>query len=630
MPVSLGKLQAQKTKAMSTCDVTSSVFEKGLLYTELDFYAGTLMLHGMSEFALLKGNEAMKQQVIGLYRKFGNSEIKAKGNFISYEAGGSGAAYLAWKGATAVLDSQVAVAATKMMQMQKRSPEGLMTAAFAKKDMIFIDVAFAVTPYLLYSGLKFNKKEYVDFAVNETIELFRILKDPKTGLLHQARGFKGEGSFTQDNWSRGNGWGAFALATLVRDLPATHPKHKAVVQLAQQYFKEVLRYQNKEGMWHQEMTDSTSYVETSGSGLLLYAIGIMLEKGLLEKRFLNRFKLGLSGFTSYIGTDGSVSHACFSCLAPGNGTKEDYKNRAWLYNDHHAFGPVVLAFAQAVKMGIHSITPLKKAGHYSIFDSPEVPVTYVMHARGSDVAWENDRIAFRLYGPSVRNKVRSGVDVWAKKVDYPVLEKWYQLNSEGKDYHVDRGEGCDFYHMGKRLGCGAIAVWKDGKPYGAETFDSYRITKNQADAIAFELDYKTWNVPGIKIEELKNIELSMGTNFFKVTSILKSEQDTDLTIAIGLSTFGKPEVTRNEQLGALTVWENMDTTNGSLGTAVLVNKNDFAGFANYEGDEYILVKVKTNIPFVYYAGAGWERNKNFSKSADWINYVKLESGKVKF
>ena len=74
----------------------------------------------------------------------------------------------------------------------------------------------------------------------------------------------------------------------------------------------------------------------------------------------------------------------------------------------------------------------------------------------------------------------------------------------------------------------------------------------------------------------------------------------------------------------------MDTTNGSMGTAVLVNKINFAGFANYEGDEYILIKVKTNVPFTYYAGAGWEKNKNFNKSTDWINYVKTESGKVKF
>ncbi|NJO69147.1 MAG: hypothetical protein HC830_07585, partial [Bacteroidetes bacterium] len=69
-------------------------------HCDIDFYAGTLMMHGMSEFALLKGNEDILEQTMSLLGKFGTGEIKAKGNFISYEAGGSGPAYLAWKRVT--------------------------------------------------------------------------------------------------------------------------------------------------------------------------------------------------------------------------------------------------------------------------------------------------------------------------------------------------------------------------------------------------------------------------------------------------------------------------------------------------------------------------------------------------
>lgn len=626
-----GNVHGQSKSAVSTSAMSELVFEKGLQHTELDFYAGTLMLHGISEQALLKGNDSLLQRVVGLYQKFNNGEIKAKGNFISYEAGGSGAAYLAWKGATSQLDAQVKTAADKMWLQQKRTPEGLMTAAFAKEDQVFIDVAFAVTPYLLYAGLKFNNPAYIDFSVKETLDLFKILKDNKTGLLHQARGFQGLGSMSQDNWSRGNGWAAFALSALIKDLPLNHPQRKEVEAVAQQFFIAALRFQNKEGLWYQEMTDPNSYVETSGSGLLLYGIGTMLQKGLLYKKYLQNFKLGLRGYISYIGSDGSVSHACFSCLAPGKGTKEEYKNRGWVYNDRHAFGPAVLAFAQAAAMGIDSIVPLKKMGLHAIVDAPKQPRCFVQHARGIDLAWENDRIGFRLYGgTSVRQKVLSGLDVWAKKVDYPVLENWYKLNEQGKDYHVDRGEGCDFYHMAKRLGCGAIAIWIDGKPYGSETFDTYRITKNQDDRLAFELQYATWKVPGIAIEEQKEIEMPMGTNFFKVTSLLKSDQNVELTVAVALSTFGKAEVYRDDKIGALSLWEKMDTLNGSMGTAVLVNRNSFAGFSNYEGDEFILIKVKTNTPFTYYAGAGWEKSKQFSTSSDWKKYVQHTAIKAKF
>lgn len=625
-----GFLQAQNKTEYKSVDIVRSVYKQGLKYTELDFYAGTLMLHGISEFSLLPGNDDLQKDVIDKYLKFGNGGIKAKGSLFTYEAGGSGAAFLAYKEVTNQLDEQVATVAEKMMKDQKRSPEGLITANFATDDKIFIDVAFTVTPYLLYSGLKEKNQGYIDMAVTETLELFKILKDKKTGLLHQARGFNGKGSISEDNWSRGNGWGAFALAILARDLPESHPKYQEVVALAKQFFTATIKYQDKGGLWHQEMTDKSSYVETSGSGLILFGIGVMLEKNLLDQKYMKNFKLGLQGYTAYIGSDGSVSHACFSCLAPNKGTKEDYKLRPWVFNDHHAFGPAILAFAQASKMGIDSIEPLDRMGMYSIVDNPKVPRAYMKFDRGSDVAWENDRISYRLYGPTVRTKVSNGVDVWTKKVDYPIIDNWYKLNAEGKDYHTDRGEGCDFYHMGKLRGCGAIAVWIDGKPYAEETFDSYKFLKNQTDGIGVQFNYQTWNVPGMKLEENKIVEMGMGTNLFKVTSTIKSDVDQELTIAIGVTTYGKPEIVKNEKNASVVIWENTSPEHGSIGSTVLVNLSDFKGYASFGGDEYVLVKVKTNVPFVYYAGVGWDKSKCFKQKEDWLKYVEMESKKLDF
>ena len=552
--IMVGNLYGQKNKEIQTSQIILRAFASGQNHMDISTYPGTLLLHGMSEFALLKGNVDQLNQVIIALARFGSGDIKATGNFICYEAGGSGAAYLSWKGATDKLDQQVAAAAEKMMAQQKRTPDGLMTIKTMSHQM-FIDVAFAVTPYLLYSGLKFNKPEYVDYAVFHTLESFRILKDEKTGLLHQGRGFQGEGIISDDCWSRGNGWGAFALAILVRDLPESHPKRAEVVTLAKQFFAAVLNCQDKEGLWHQEMTDASSYVETSGSGILLYSLGVMLEKGLLNKKYQKNLVQGLSAYLDYIGPDGSVSNTCIGCLCPGKGTKEDYINRKWALNDYHAFGPVVLAYTQAAKMGLTALKPLHKLGYWVPIDSALVPKTFVRPARGVDVSWENDRIGFRVYGgPTIRNKVRSGVDVWAKSVEYPMLDKWYSLGT-GKDYHTDYGEGCDFYHMEKLLGCGGLAIWIDGKPYSSESYDSYTITKNQADKIEFELVYNTWNVPELKIEEHKKVEMGMGTNLFKVTSTLVSDKNQDLTVAIGLTTYGKQEILKDKKRGFLTVWE---------------------------------------------------------------------------
>ncbi|MGA9121229.1 MAG: DUF4861 family protein, partial [Bacteroidota bacterium] len=43
-----------------------------------------------------------------------------------------------------------------------------------------------------------------------------------------------------------------------------------------------------------------------------------------------------------------------------------------------------------------------------------------------DYAWENDRIAFRMYGPALAREVNNGIDVWTKRVPYLIVAKWYK------------------------------------------------------------------------------------------------------------------------------------------------------------------------------------------------------------
>ncbi|TCC88736.1 DUF4861 domain-containing protein [Pedobacter frigiditerrae] len=606
---------------VSISEIATKVLNKGLLETDLGTYQGSLLLQGQGELALACSDQNILSQAVATFQKFGQKKIDGKGSFVSYKAGGNGAAFLSFKRATSLLDTQVKLGANQMFNQQKRSKEGLLIPGWIdeKGDQVFIDMAFAVTPYMLYAGLVEKNKEYIDLAVLETLELFSILRDDKNKLLHQARGFSKAGKLSEDNWSRGNGWGALALATLVRDLPMDHPKRKEIELLAAEFFAAVIKHQNKQGLWHQEMTDQSSFVETSGSGLLLYGMGIMLEKKMLSPKYNARFLKGIKGLTAYIGSDGSVSHACFSCLAPRNGTKEDYKNHVWIYNDSHAFGPVVLALAQALKVGVVSVDN-RVIGKNAVLDTiTKVVKTYVKYVpeRNQDIAWENDRVAFRYYGPPVRDKVSSGVDIWTKSVNYSIIDKWYRLNGLGLDYHVDRGEGSDFYHMGFLRGAGGSAVWVNNKPYPAETYANHRIIKNTKDEIEFELKFDVWDVAGAKVTELKRIRMVNGTNFYQVTSTFTSDGKDDLIIGIGLTTFGNPVITK-DAVGQLASLEAIDAKNGKLGTAIVVDPNQFDGYYANGNDRFVLINAKSNVPITYYVGAAWEGNPLFRNDSGWL------------
>jgi unsaturated rhamnogalacturonyl hydrolase len=185
--------------------------------------------------------------------------------------------------------------------------------------------------------------------------MIRLFRDPQNGLLHQSRGFVGPGAISTDHWSRGNGWGLLALAALAEDLPEAHPCRAEAQAAFADLVAACLRVQGPTGLWHQELPRHDSFVETSGSGIVLYAIGVALQLGLAPNGARAALERGLTAYLGYIALDGSVFHTCVGCLSPKDGTPEAYMAHRHAKDDPHAFGPIILAFSQAATCGITSI-----------------------------------------------------------------------------------------------------------------------------------------------------------------------------------------------------------------------------------------------------------------------------------
>ena len=101
----------------------------------------------------------------------------------------------------------------------------------------------------------------------------------------------------------------------------------------------------------------------------------------------------------------------------------------------------------------------------------------IVPERFDDMAWENDRIAHRMYGFALNIAGRgggerlrgSGIDVWAKRVTYPIVDRWY---AKGHDqFHKDgEGEGLDLYSIGGSRGAGGTGVWDGTKLWTSDNF----------------------------------------------------------------------------------------------------------------------------------------------------------------
>ena len=245
-----------------------------------------------------------------------------------------------------------------------------------------------------------------------------------------------------------------------------------------------------------------------------------------------------------------------------------------------------------------------------------------------DYAWENDRIAFRIYGPALAAEVNNGIDVWTKRVRDLIVRKWYDgdaKDGKGKYYHTDRGEGADFFEVGKTLGAGGSGIWYRGTLYQPGVFSSYRTISNGPIRTTFELTYNSWNIEGKKFTETKRISLDAGQNLNRVEVVFSGVVPADsLCIACGLVKRKGVVLDADKNAGVLALWgpTNEDPANGSLGTAVLLPSSALSGLQEDSVQVLLLGQLLQAKPFRYWCGAGWSRSGDFNDAYAWHNYLK--------
>ena len=242
--------------------------------------------------------------------------------------------------------------------------------------------------------------------------------------------------------------------------------------------------------------------------------------------------------------------------------------------------------------------------------------------RKDDIAWENDRIVHRIYGPALEKSepTGSGIDVWVKSVRYPVIDKWYQNGQ----YHEDTGEGLDFYSVRKSRGCGGLGIW-DGKTLSVSGhWQSYEIRETGGGRAVFVVSYAPWKLPdGHEVSETRTFTVTNGSNLTLCESTLRSDEP-ELVVGIGIAKRKDGELYQNKESGVMAYWQSENPKNGYIGLGVIAPPQQIVGFAEDELNNLVLVKAKPGIPFAYRTGACWSKGSDFHSFEEWKNYLQQE------
>lgn len=209
-----------------------------------------------------------------------------------------------------------------------------------------------------------------------------------------------------------------------------------------------------------------------------------------------------------------------------------------------------------------SVRPHGSATYYVSIGKPYQQKVYVTGAlykiRKDDIAWENDRCAYRVYGPALQKTgERSfGTDIWVKNTpDTVVYERYVKdmngnikgdkidakvraLKKQGKalqtqlkslqaesnevdiltSFHLDHGNGLDPYRVGATLGLGAPSLMVGKNQVLPYCYKDYRILDNGPLRFTVELAYNPSTVGDMKnVVEHRIISLDKGSNFNKMT-----------------------------------------------------------------------------------------------------------------
>ena len=288
--------------------------------------------------------------------------------------------------------------------------------------------------------------------------------------------------------------------------------------------------------------------------------------------------------------------------------------------------------------------------------------------RIEDMAWENDLVAFRAYGPALQAKGERGFGydlftkynttepileaMYAKELDKETLAKIAELKktdpkaaaelSRERSYHIDHGYGMDCYAVGPTLGAGVAALMVNDTIIYPWCYKNQEILDNGPLRFTVKLEFTPLTVKGDStVVETRLITLDAGSHLNK-TAVSYSNLKETLPIVAGI-VLHEPDgaVVADAANGYITY---VDPTTGPdngkifMGAAVpavvkdaktvLFSEKEKKERNNADGHVLAVSDYEPGSEYVYYWGFAWD--KADIKTADaWNRYMADFAQKVR-
>ena len=238
-------------------------------------------------------------------------------------------------------------AADYATERQNRLPDGTFVRAFPRRWTLWADDLFMSVPFLARMAELSGDRRYLDDAARQVVSFHNYLFDERAALMRH-NWYSDVQQQGVAFWGRANGWAVLAQVDLLDRLPRDHPQRDTLLALLRRHLEGLARRQGGDGLWHQLLDREDSYLETSASAMITYALARAVNRGYIERGYAALARRGWEGVRSRIRPDGQIEGIC-----AGTGVSDslaDYYRRPTPLNDVHGIGAVLFAGSEVLRL----------------------------------------------------------------------------------------------------------------------------------------------------------------------------------------------------------------------------------------------------------------------------------------
>ena len=230
---------------------------------------------------------------------------------------------------------------------QFRLKDGTLARQRPQKQSVWGDDAYMSIPFLAQMGDLTKNKKYFDDAVKQVLQMSKYLFRKDKKLFDHGVNIHNQYD-PNFFWGRANGWIIMSMMELLDVLPENYKGRNEILTILRMNVQGLAETQGGDGLWHNLLDKTDSYLETSCTAMFVYSIAHAINRGWIDYTYGPVAQAGWNALATKVLPSGQVDGTCWGTTFASDNVY--YYHRPTSVNAAHGYGPVLLAAAEMLVM----------------------------------------------------------------------------------------------------------------------------------------------------------------------------------------------------------------------------------------------------------------------------------------